>query len=141
MSFKFPEIITGNVNVILGNNPENVLLEDQIIHCLKREFFLKLHLSKFFYHQIRDVYIEAWYGCYYRICYVFHLSSKADVSILVVDSRVGEFEAGFDAGGQTREHAILARSLGVGQLVVAVNKMDSVSLLLTYHSKRSQHQT
>ena len=100
-----------------------------------------MHLSKFFYRQIRDVYIEAWYGCYYRIFYGFHLSSKADVSILVVDSRVGEFEAGFDAGGQTREHAILARSLGVGQLVVAVNKMDSVSLLLTYHSKRSQHQT
>ena len=44
----------------------------------------------------------------------------------MVDSRPGEFEAGFEAGGQTREHAILARSLGVGQLVVAVNKMDSV---------------
>ena len=44
----------------------------------------------------------------------------------MVDSRPGEFEAGFDAGGQTREHAILARSLGVGQLIVAVNKMDSV---------------
>ena len=70
-----------------------------------------------------------------------YLSSKADVSILVVDSRVGEFEAGFDAGGQTREHAILARSLGVGQLVVAVNKMDSVSLQLTCQSEHAQHQT
>ena len=46
---------------------------------------------------------------------------------MVVDSRPGEFEAGFDAGGQTREHAILARSLGVGQLIVAINKMDSVN--------------
>lgn len=52
-------------------------------------------------------------------------TAQADVAILVVDSRPGEFEAGFDAGGQTREHAILARSLGVGQLIIAVNKMDS----------------
>ena len=45
----------------------------------------------------------------------------------MVGSAVGEFESGFESGGQTREHALLARSLGVRQLAVAVNKMDTVS--------------
>lgn len=51
---------------------------------------------------------------------------QADVAILVVNATTGEFEAGFDAGGQTREHALLVRSLGVSQLAVAVNKLDTV---------------
>jgi len=40
------------------------------------------------------------------------------VAILVVNATRGEFEAGFDSGGQTREHALLVRSLGVTQLLV-----------------------
>ena len=45
----------------------------------------------------------------------------------MVNATVGEFEAGFESGGQTREHAMLVRSLGVKQLAVAINKMDTVS--------------
>jgi peptide chain release factor subunit 3 len=51
-------------------------------------------------------------------------ASQADIGILVISARKGEFETGFDRGGQTREHAMLAKTLGVTYLIVAVNKMD-----------------
>lgn len=54
-------------------------------------------------------------------------ATQADVALLVVDATRGEFETGFDSGGQTREHALLLRSLGVSQLAVIVNKLDTVN--------------
>jgi elongation factor 1 alpha-like protein len=54
-------------------------------------------------------------------------ASQADCSLLVVDAAIGEFEAGFERGGQTREHLLLVRSLGVSQVIVAVNKLDLVN--------------
>ena len=45
--------------------------------------------------------------------------------MLIVAAGVGEFEAGISKNGQTREHALLAYTLGVKQLIVGINKMDS----------------
>ena len=50
---------------------------------------------------------------------------QADCAVLIVAAGVGEFEAGISKNGQTREHALLAYTLGVKQLIVGVNKMDS----------------
>merc|ERR1711927_13672 len=55
-------------------------------------------------------------------------TSQADVAILIVASGQGEFEAGISKDGQTREHALLAFTLGVKQMIVACNKMDDVSV-------------
>lgn len=54
-------------------------------------------------------------------------ASEADASILVVSVKPGETEAATEPGGQAREHAFLSRTLGVGQIVVALNKMDDVN--------------
>jgi len=55
-------------------------------------------------------------------------ASQGDGAILFVSAKRGEFEAGIGPGGQTREHAFLAFTLGVNQMVVAVNKMDDQSV-------------
>ena len=52
-------------------------------------------------------------------------TSQADCAILIVTAGVGEFEAGISKNGQTLEHALLAYTLGVKQLIVGVNKMNS----------------
>jgi len=52
-------------------------------------------------------------------------TSQADCAVLIVASSTGEFEAGISKNGQTREHALLAFTLGVKQMIVGVNKIDN----------------
>uniref|UniRef100_A0A1X7VCM8 Elongation factor 1-alpha n=1 Tax=Amphimedon queenslandica TaxID=400682 RepID=A0A1X7VCM8_AMPQE len=52
-------------------------------------------------------------------------ASQADCAVLIVAASTGEFEAGISKNGQTREHALLAYTLGVKQLIVGVNKIDN----------------
>ena len=56
-------------------------------------------------------------------------AAQADIGVLVISARKGEFETGFEKGGQTREHALLAKTLGVRILVVVVNKMDESTVM------------
>ncbi|KAG4302987.1 hypothetical protein PCK1_000653 [Pneumocystis canis] len=51
-------------------------------------------------------------------------AAQADVGVLVISARKGEYETGFEKGGQTREHAMLAKTQGVTKLIVVINKMD-----------------
>ena len=51
-------------------------------------------------------------------------ASQADAAILAVSAKKGEFEAGMSPEGQTREHIILAKTMGIDQVIVAVTKMD-----------------
>jgi len=55
-------------------------------------------------------------------------ASEADCAVLVSSAKKGEFEVGIEAGGQTREHAFLLRTLGVDQIIVCINKMDDATV-------------
>ncbi|KAI0969576.1 P-loop containing nucleoside triphosphate hydrolase protein [Xylaria arbuscula] len=55
-------------------------------------------------------------------------AAQADVGVLVISARKGEYETGFEKGGQTREHAMLAKTQGVNKLVVVINKMDDATV-------------
>ena len=51
-------------------------------------------------------------------------AAQADIGVLVISARKGEFETGFERDGQTREHILLAKTAGIKRIVVAINKMD-----------------
>ncbi|KZT72492.1 hypothetical protein DAEQUDRAFT_685440 [Daedalea quercina L-15889] len=51
-------------------------------------------------------------------------AAQADVAILVISARKGEFETGFEKGGQTREHIMLVKTAGVSKVICVINKMD-----------------
>lgn len=55
-------------------------------------------------------------------------AAQADVAILVISARKGEFETGFERGGQTREHIMLVKTAGVGKVVCVINKMDDTTV-------------
>lgn len=52
-------------------------------------------------------------------------ASQADFAVLVIDASTGAFESGLR--GQTKEHALLVRSMGVSRIIIAVNKLETVS--------------
>ncbi|KAL9110453.1 MAG: hypothetical protein Q9227_004997 [Pyrenula ochraceoflavens] len=66
-------------------------------------------------------------------------ASQADIGILVISARKGEYETGFEKGGQTREHAVLAKTQGVNKLVIVVNKMDDPTVEWSKASRFYQH--
>ncbi|KAF9569077.1 hypothetical protein CPC08DRAFT_739482 [Agrocybe pediades] len=51
-------------------------------------------------------------------------AAQADVAVLVISARKGEFETGFERGGQTREHIMLVKTAGVSKVIIVINKMD-----------------
>lgn len=55
-------------------------------------------------------------------------AAQADVAVLVISARKGEFETGFERGGQTREHVMLVKTVGVSKVVVVINKMDDITV-------------
>lgn len=61
---------------------------------------------------------------YLKMCILFMMFLKQ-----VISARKGEFETGFERGGQTREHAMLVKTAGVKHLVVVINKMDDPTVM------------
>ena len=59
-------------------------------------------------------------------------TSAADYALLVIDSGINAFDAGFYSGGRTKEHALLAKTLGVNKIIVAINKLE----LFNWEEKR-----
>ena len=50
-------------------------------------------------------------------------TSQDDCFVLIIDSTIGSFESSFSQDGKTREHALLAFTLGVRQMICCCNKV------------------
>ena len=53
--------------------------------------------------------------------------SMADIGIVVIDSQEGQFEASWASDGVVKDHIVLAYTLGIKELIVAVNKLEDHS--------------
>jgi peptide chain release factor subunit 3 len=60
---------------------------------------------------------------------------QADIAVLIISAKEGEFESGFEKDGQTKEHAMLAKALGVIELIAVVTKMGTIN----WDEKRFNH--
>ena len=83
-----------------------------------------MHLTLIFSAETRSFSILDAPGHKHFVPHMIGGASQADIAVLVISARKGEFETGFEKGGQTREHAVLAKTAGVRTLIVAINKMD-----------------
>ena len=52
-------------------------------------------------------------------------TALADIAVLILSIRKGEYNAGLL--GQTLEHTLIARGMGINSLIVCVNKMDTIN--------------
>ncbi|KAG6669915.1 hypothetical protein CIPAW_01G275600 [Carya illinoinensis] len=61
-------------------------------------------------------------------------TSQADCAVLIIDSTTGGFAAGISKDGQTREHALLAFTLGVKQMICRCNKMFFLAVINAFYT-------
>lgn len=63
----------------------------------------------------------------FQVClFILRQTPQCDVGVIIISASKGEFEAGSSDQGQTREHIILMKGIGVDKLIICINKMDSV---------------
>lgn len=51
-------------------------------------------------------------------------ASHADIAVLVLSARTGEYESALK--GQALQHTLIARGIGIQHLIVAINKIDTI---------------
>jgi peptide chain release factor subunit 3 len=59
--------------------------------------------------------------------------SMANIAVVIVSARKGEYESGLK--GQTIEHIVIARGIGISTLIVVINKMDTIDWNIEEYKK------